>query len=129
MPRTDGTGFGLWHTPNVPNGGRVNPLGMSMTGRLPEGKKRQVGLEHQVRMTEAGLWPTPCAADNRDRGHLGMPAIKRRAEKGKQLNLSMVVSEHSGSLNPTWVEWLMGYPEGWTVLEPSATPSSRKSPK
>jgi DNA (cytosine-5)-methyltransferase 1 len=23
----------------------------------------------------------------------------------------------SGSLNPTWVEWLMGYPEGWTDLK------------
>jgi DNA (cytosine-5)-methyltransferase 1 len=63
------------------------------------------------------MWPTPNASDNRDRGHKGMPAIKRRMEKGKQLNLSMVVSETSGSLNPQWVEWLMGYPEGWTDLE------------
>ena len=23
----------------------------------------------------------------------------------------------TGQLNPTWVEWLMGYPEGWTDLE------------
>jgi DNA-cytosine methyltransferase len=35
----------------------------------------------------------------------------------------------SGQLNPTWVEWLMGFPSGWTECEPSATPSSRKSPK
>lgn len=33
----------------------------------------------------------------------------------------------TGQLNPTWVEWLMGYPLGWTALEDSATPSSRKS--
>ena len=26
-------------------------------------------------------------------------------------------SEVSGSLNPQWVEWLMGYPSGWTDLE------------
>jgi hypothetical protein len=32
-----------------------------------------------------------------------------------------------GSLNPQWVEWLMGYPAGWTDLEPSEMPSSRKS--
>jgi hypothetical protein len=63
------------------------------------------------------MWPTPNASDNRDRGHKGMPSIQRRQEKGKQLNLSMVVSEVSGSLNPQWVEWLMGYPEGWTDLE------------
>ena len=23
----------------------------------------------------------------------------------------------NGQLNPTWVEWLMGYPSGWTALE------------
>jgi DNA (cytosine-5)-methyltransferase 1 len=25
-----------------------------------------------------------------------------------------------GPLNPTWVEWLMGWPLGWTALEPLA---------
>ncbi len=30
-----------------------------------------------------------------------------------------------GMLNPTWVEWLMAYPLGWTVCEPWAMPSSR----
>ena len=34
-----------------------------------------------------------------------------------------------GGLNPTWVEWLMGFPLGWTVLNPSETPSSRRSRK
>jgi DNA (cytosine-5)-methyltransferase 1 len=67
------------------------------------------------------MWPTPSANDNRDRGNLSTPAIKRRAEKGKQLMLSMVVSETSGQLNPTWVEWLMGFPLGHTDLEPSET--------
>jgi hypothetical protein len=31
----------------------------------------------------------------------------------------------SGSLSPRWVEWLMGFPDGHTVLEPSEMPSSR----
>ncbi|QDP50966.1 MAG: hypothetical protein Tp136DCM211861_11 [Prokaryotic dsDNA virus sp.] len=62
------------------------------------------------------MWPTPAASDNRDRGHMGMPSIQRRMEKGKQLNLSMVISQKSGSLNPNWVEWLMGYPVGYTDL-------------
>jgi hypothetical protein len=34
-----------------------------------------------------------------------------------------------GSLNPTWVEWLMGFPLGWTALDASEMPSSRKSSK
>jgi DNA (cytosine-5)-methyltransferase 1 len=27
-------------------------------------------------------------------------------------------STPSGSLNPRWVGWLMGFPDGWTNLEP-----------
>ena len=68
------------------------------------------------------IWPTPQSSDSRDRGHMGNPAIQRRAAMGKQLNLSMVVSEQSGALNPTWVEWLMGFPIGHTDLQPSETP-------
>ncbi len=37
------------------------------------------------------------------------------------------ISQGGGQLNPTWVEWLMGFPEGWTDLEDSETPSSPKS--
>ncbi len=33
----------------------------------------------------------------------------------------------SGQLNPTWVEWLMGFPTGWTALRRSETPSSLRS--
>jgi len=32
------------------------------------------------------------------------------------------------TINPEYVEWLQGFPIGWTDLEDSATPSSRKSP-
>ena len=63
------------------------------------------------------LWPTPSANDNRDRGNLSTPAVQRRKEKGKQIMLSMSVSHNSGQLNPTWVEWLQGFPLGWTIVE------------
>jgi hypothetical protein len=63
-------------------------------------------------------FPTPQASDHRDRGNMSNPSIQRRAEKGKQLNLSMVVHPTSGQLNPMWVEWLMGWPIGWTDLKP-----------
>lgn len=66
--------------------------------------------------TTQALWPTPGAGDNRDRGHANMPAIIRRREKGKQLNLSMTVSTERGALSPDWVEWLMGLPVGWTDI-------------
>jgi len=38
-------------------------------------------------------------------------------------------STDGGTLNPTWVEWLMGFPIGHTVLEHWETRSSRKSRK
>ncbi len=65
-------------------------------------------------------WPTPQASDNRDRSNLGMPAIQRRQSKGKQIGLGQSVSDTSGALNPDWVEWLMGWPIGWTDSNPSA---------
>jgi hypothetical protein len=33
-----------------------------------------------------------------------------------------------GSLNPTWCEWYMGLPIGWSELEPSETSTRRSSP-
>jgi hypothetical protein len=70
------------------------------------------------------MWPTPNASC-RDRGNMSMPSIQRRAAIGKQLNLSMVVHPTSGQLNPTWVEWLMGWPIGYTASKQSETVKSR----
>lgn len=33
-----------------------------------------------------------------------------------------MASGSGGQLNPTWVEWLMGFPLGWTDLSASETP-------
>lgn len=43
---------------------------------------------------------------------------QRRIKMGKQIGLSTAVKEKrtTGTLNPTWVEWLMGFPLGWTDL-------------
>jgi hypothetical protein len=57
------------------------------------------------------LWPTPNAADHGNRGNPNDPSIQRRVRLGKSIDLSMTVH---GQLNPTWVEWLMGFPIGWT---------------
>jgi hypothetical protein len=68
------------------------------------------------------LWfPTPQASDNRDRGNMSNPSIQRRIKIGKQIMLSQSVDRNSGQLNPTWVEWLMGWPLEWTDLKPLET--------
>jgi hypothetical protein len=100
----------LWPTPTTQE--IEHPDAVIMVGRrmTKDGKgSHSLGLADT-----AQLWPTPAASDNRDRGNLSTPAIQRRMEKGKQIGLSMMVSEKSGRLNPTWVEWLMGFPTGWT---------------
>lgn len=113
--RTDETEFGsspeMWATPDAASGKRGGTL---KRGRRASGANRQVSINDQVKM-----WPTPQASDNRDCGCMEDPSIQRRIKMGKQIGLTTAVKEtrSSGSLNPQWVEWLMGYPEGWTDLE------------
>ena len=59
-------------------------------------------------------WPTPTASDSR-----GAPKNRYKGSATSHGNLSEEVRTHQedGQLNPQWVEWLMGYPEGWTDLE------------
>jgi DNA (cytosine-5)-methyltransferase 1 len=66
-------------------------------------------------MTRDGLWTTPCSDDT----------SFRKAEYSQ--GGTALSAQAGGSLNPTWVEWLMGYPLGWTVSEAWATRSSRRS--
>ena len=82
----------------------------------------QIYLQDQVLGRKGQTWPTPNASDNRDRGNLSDPVVQRRIRIGKQIGLSTAVkpTQTGGSLNPTWVEWLMGWPLGWTDLKPLA---------
>lgn len=59
----------------------------------------------------AKMLPTPTARDGKD---CGAPSEYRR-------NTPPLATHAGGQLNPTWVEWLMGWPIGWTDLEPLET--------
>ena len=69
-------------------------------------------------------WPTPTRGDYRS-PNLN-PAKNGQVEPASGHALPAAVG---GLLNPTWVEWLMGFPAEWTALEDSEMPSSRKSRK
>ena len=74
---------------------------------------------------EKNLFPTPTATD-----YKGAPGVslKKRAEKSKRgvrLPEELARCGDTGRLNPTWVEWLMGWPLGWTNLKPSETVKSQ----
>ena len=72
------------------------------------------------------MWPTPVARDCRT-----IKGAQRAPNATGTEPLTVVVGQMEnttvGALNPPWVEWLMGFPLGWTDLEPSATQSSPKS--
>ena len=59
----------------------------------------------------ARLWPTVCKRDYKGAGRSRM---ERTGQKCGE-NLSQTLG---GQLNPTWVEWLMGWPIGATELRP-----------
>jgi DNA (cytosine-5)-methyltransferase 1 len=76
------------------------------------------------------LWPTPSARDWKDNPGAWMwnatnPDGTHR-NRTDQLPRKVYAVEgtvpNGGQLNPTWVEWLMGFPIGHTDLEPSETP-------
>ena len=130
---------GLWPTPNVPNGGRscahvTDWRGADGRTAYHNGKKVQVGLEHAAKH-----WPTPTAT----LGTKGGRVTPRKSREGGTLIEAVsqrstwatptvhgnynragasaksgdgLATQAGGSLNPTWVEWLMSGP-----AEPSAS--------
>lgn len=116
VPLTGGIVSGLWPTPQARD---YKDTGPNMDWAKAAKKSK---LAEAVMM-----WPTP-SANQQKGGTTGLNGgsgarAKLHAMVGRKMALKMA----GGSLNPTWVEWLMGYPLGWTDLGDSATPSSRKS--
>ena len=88
-----------------------------------------------------GLWPTPTTGDHATRYAqggmpLGMAARMWPTPQASDAHRATVAdwnwpsnitgalerTGERGKLNPEWVEWLMGFPAGWTDLEHSETP-------
>ena len=65
-----------------------------------------------------GRWPTPTAQDAANNG-----STSQLARQMPPLNAVV-----GGALNPRWVEWLMGWPLGWTDLGPWETDKCRSVP-
>jgi len=78
-----------------------------------EGKKGT-----QTSLSTAVLtWPTP-----RTKGMCGGTGSWDLLNKNTTVEEARLMGAgNGGQLNPTWVEWLMGWPLGWTDLRPLAT--------
>jgi len=95
----------LWPTPTVQ--GNYNKKGLS--------KKSGDGLATAVKK----MWPTPTTRDHKG-GYVG-GRIRNGKVSWDTLDVAVQHTDNqekvSGSLNPTWVEWLMGFPIEWTELK------------
>jgi hypothetical protein len=98
----------FWTTPSATDGQRCGTITESMTG---------TSLPQQVNTPER--WPTPTATQ-----HKGWSKNHNRADTDDRIDYTIEREAHqageTGRLNPTWVEWLMGWPLGWTDLKPLA---------
>jgi len=84
-----------------------------------KGTDGSVGLARLVQM-----WPTPKCSDSRHAisRHITDPDGFWKSNLGEVV-MSMETPSN-GRLNPQWVEWLMGWPIGWTDLKPLVTDKS-----
>jgi hypothetical protein len=84
------------------------PTPQSRDWKGPPGAGCQARGGHQSSLPAAvKLWPTPTAHN----------AKETNAPSEAMRHTPTLTSQVGGHLNPTWVEWLMGWPLGWTALD------------
>ena len=114
VPRISGTGSGSWPTPDT--GGFRSEGSVSMLAKMDVTEEEFRGMAYRApKKAKDRLWPTPTARDWRSDKSQKSDS-EQYGKKGKPLPRAV-----GGQLNPTWVEWLMGYPSGWTALKDSGT--------
>ena len=137
---TKETGSGSWPTPLTQDS--YERSAWKIIAQANEGGKARMTLTRKVKYLEK-MWSTPTARDWKDSGpsqgkrkspslgtqvHWPTPRTKGMCGGSgawNQLNKITTPEEvrqmgagNGGQLNPTWVEWLMGWPLGWTDLKP-----------
>lgn len=120
---TNETECGSWPTPcrrdykgtNAPEG-LTRKDGKSRLDQLPNAVAYG-GTQTQQKW----LWPTPTTQPQKG-GTKGLYGGSGHQRKMKQAGHHSMLT---GQLNPSWVEWLMGWPIGWTDLKPLETDKFR----
>ena len=129
-----GTEFGLspdgeatFHTPNTTglDGGsnsrkalrkRIEKFPTPVVHDYKVGAKGY-GLGAMFHKKNQATWPTPLSTEYRAN------RVKRENHHNG-LTQAVLATQNGGQLNQTWVEWLMGWPLGWTDLKPLGTDKS-----
>jgi hypothetical protein len=140
-PLTGGTGSGLWPTPagmdaatgsvgrTATSGRHSLALGMLVnSGAINEATADEAVDRHSKLLAAHGTakskWPTPKGSASNygrprenDRGDLQAAVLPTPTANRRSGLQSHGVNVVTGQLNPMWVEWLQGFPLGWTEAE------------
>ena len=123
----------MWPTPTVgcvEGGEQSNRVEKTESGGYILRKLNKPHMTYGAKLSDAVLYeekkvmlPTPNARDWKDSqtaGNRKSPGLGVIAHLG---------TTDGGQLNPPWVEWLMGWPIGWTGLKPLGTDKSPSVPQ
>jgi hypothetical protein len=129
--RTSGNVSGLWPTPTtaevikIPATANYGQKGLNNHPKirgLPNRPKKQKDRKKR---------PTPCASEGLDCGTnwASLAAVGRGGRIARRIATNggpETQQTTHAQLNPAWVEWLMGWPIGWTDLKPLGTDKFRQ---
>ena len=128
-----GKGSGYWPTPTVAEATKIpaqanyGQIGLNNHPRI-RGLPTREKMGKKLAGFDGGTstrrtWLTP-------KCHSGGGQMERQTKGGGLRKLEDQISQelgrNTGALNPDWVEWLMGWPLGWTDLKPLATDRFRQ---
>lgn len=138
-PPISATESGFWPTPSHDGKDNASPAailrkspGLGVVAQIWQTPTADDAVERKIGKwnsrgepklsAEVLIWPTP-----RTKGMCGGSGA------WEQLKLATTIEEarkmgagNGGQLNPPWVEWLMGWPIGWTALQPLETDKFRQ---
>jgi hypothetical protein len=130
VPHTSVGGFSSWPTPTAMDStltaiGRRSTKGRHALQLAHLASSGAINSPDPIAAHGKALrkrWPTPAARDWKDGRK---PYSRKKNGEATQDTIGRVLAAsgetEGGLLNPTWVEWLMGFPIGWTDLEDSET--------
>ena len=104
------------HQVHLAQTARMWPTAMSQEAKHGAATEWEMGTSHagtkdSLRVHAARLWLTPTRRDHKDGTNVA--GVDENALLGRQVK----PSKGGGALNPEFVCWLMGFPEGWLNLE------------
>ena len=104
----------MWPTPRTQAGSRPNGKG----GKVLE-EEVLIASGQRIRgmtLKEQQMWPTPNAGLKKHSYNGNNEYYEKRIRDGRQIDLAHKIyqTEGLGKLSPGFVEYLMGFPDGWT---------------